>query len=837
MTAAAFAVAGAALGGAYAGNRARLTLAMLAIALGVALGFAVQTINRSALAEFTSGLAALSGDADFEVRGPRGGFDEALFAAIAGDQDVAVASPVVEVEARLPGRDEPLRVLGVDAFRAAAITPALVGTGGERLDTLRPDRIFVSPAAAAALGITGGDSLVVQSGTASRTLTVAGLLPGEAGVRFAVMDIAAVQDLFARPGSVTRIDVRLRPGADGSAARARLARALPAGVAIARPASAARATERMSRAYRVNLTVLALVALFTGGLLVFSTQALAVVRRRSQFALLRTLGLRRRRLTALVVAEGALIGVAGSVLGLAGGYAFAVFALRWFGGDLGAGYFRGVAPSAAFAPLDAALYTVLGVVAAMVGSLAPAFEAARAAPAAALKSGDDETAFARLRSPWPGVACVALAIAIVGLPPVDGLPLFGYAAIALLLIGTLALLPRIATMLLARVPRPASPPASLALDQLRGASGRASVSLAAIVASVALMVSMAIMVASFRHSLDTWLARVLPADVYVRAGFAGDSAYFDTEMQRAISAVPGARRVEFLRIQRLLLDPEKPPVTLLARDVDPTDPLLHLPLVDDALHVPDGAPPPLYASEAMADLYGYAPGARVDVPIGGRNVSFTVAGLWRDYARQTGAIAIDRARYVALTGDTTANDAALWLMPGADLDALRRELEARAGGADRVTIATPGDIRAASLAVFDRTFAVTYALEAAAVVIGLVALSSTFGALTLARRREFGMLRHLGMTRRQIGAMIACEGAAVSVVGLVVGLALGFLISLVLIHVVNRQSFHWGMSLHVPWVALVVLAIVLLLLATVTAVASARHAMSTDAVRAVKDDW
>ena len=169
MTAAAFAVAGAALGGAYAGNRARLTLAMLAIALGVALGFAVQTINRSALAEFTSGLAALSGDADFEVRGPRGGFDEALFAAIAGDQDVAVASPVVEVEARLPGRDEPLRVLGVDAFRAAAITPALVGTGGDRLDTLRPDRIFVSPAAAAALGIAGGDSLVVQSGTASRT--------------------------------------------------------------------------------------------------------------------------------------------------------------------------------------------------------------------------------------------------------------------------------------------------------------------------------------------------------------------------------------------------------------------------------------------------------------------------------------------------------------------------------------------------------------------------------------------------------------------------------------------------------------------------------------------
>ena len=158
----------------------------------------------------------------------------------------------------------------------------------------------------------------------------------------------------------------------------------------------------MSRAYRVNLSVLALVALFTGGLLVFSTQALAVVRRRAQFALVRTLGVRRRRLTALVVAEGAALGVAGSAIGLAGGYAFAVVALRWFGADLGAGYFRGVAPSASFDPFDAALFGLLGIVAAILGSIAPALEAARAVPAAALKAGDEESAFARLRSPWPG---------------------------------------------------------------------------------------------------------------------------------------------------------------------------------------------------------------------------------------------------------------------------------------------------------------------------------------------------------------------------------------------------------------------------------------------------
>jgi putative ABC transport system permease protein len=154
-----------------------------------------------------------------------------------------------------------------------------------------------------------------------------------------------------------------------------------------------------------------------------------------------------------------------------------------------------------------------------------------------------------------------------------------------------------------------------------------------------------------------------------------------------------------------------------------------------------------------------------------------------------------------------------------------------------VSFATPGDIRSRSLAVFDRTFAVTYALEAAAVGIGLVALSATFGALTLGRRREFGVLRHLGMTRRQVGAMLACEGALVSAVGLVAGLVPGFVISLILIYVVNRQSFHWGMTLDVPWLALAALSAALLVLATLTAVVSSRRAMAEGAVRAVKEDW
>jgi putative ABC transport system permease protein len=348
---------------------------------------------------------------------------------------------------------------------------------------------------------------------------------------------------------------------------------------------------------------------------------------------------------------------------------------------------------------------------------------------------------------------------------------------------------------------------------------------------------MAIMVASFRHSLDAWLVSVLPADLYVRAGTAGDSAFFSADDQRKFAGLAGVRRVEFLRVQNLLVDPAKPRVALLARDLPADDPARALPLVVQGPARVAGDPPPVWVSEAMVDLYGYNAGRQITLPLAGRDVAFTVAGIWRDYARQQGSIVMDRAIYAQLTGDTTASDAALTLDADARIDDVRREIEARAGAGGALAFAVPGDIRSASLRIFDRTFAVTYALEAAAVALGLVGLSSSFGALVFARRREFGMLRHLGLTRRQIAAMLATEGLVVSGIGLVVGLALGWLMSLILIFVVNRQSFHWSMDLRVPWGALLALAVTLLVLATATTLVSARSAMSGNVVRAVKEDW
>jgi putative ABC transport system permease protein len=819
-------------------NRGRVLVAVLAIALGVALGYAIQLINRSAIGEFTHALQTFAGQADLTVRGPRAGFDEALYPRIAELPEVAAASPMVEVQATVVGEQDPLRIVGIDIFRAAQVQPLLLPEGRQRLDVLRDDTVFLSGAASEWLGAKIGSSITLQVGLQAVKLRAAGSLPpGATRARLGVMDIGAAQWRLGRLGQLTRIDVKLRPGVSVEAGQAALQPLLPAGLVVERPEAGVRTTTNMTRAYRVNLNVLALVALFTGGLLVFSTQALSVVRRRAQLALLRVVGVTRRGLVGLLLLEGALVGVAGAIVGLLLGYVIAALVLQFVGADLGAGQFRGLVATPRVEPVGLAIFFLLGVAAAVLGSLFPALEAARSAPARALKAGDDVRVFARLGAAWPGVTVVLVGGCLTQLPPVAELPLFGYVAIALLLVGTIMLMPRAMTLLLRLLPPLGPPPVALAQAQLVNAPGPATTSLAAIVAAVSLTVSMAIMVASFRQSVEHWLDQVLPADLYVRAGGLGDTVYLSPQDQQRIRALPGVQRAQFLRTQQVVLDPARAPITVIVRDIDPTHPGDVLPLVGDTAAVSGSAAPAAWISEPLVDVFGKRVGQVIELPLGGKLVRFTVAGVWRDYARQNGAVVIERDAYVRATGDRTVTDAGLWLQPGTDVRALGERLRATMPGGERLDIAQPAEIRALSLRIFDRSFAATYALEAAAIVIGLFGLSSSLASRVLARRRELGMLRHLGMTRGQVTAMLTAEGVLTSCVGLVVGLALGWAISLVLIHVVNRQSFHWGMTLHVPWLGLLGFGALMLALATLAAAWTSRHATRGDLVRSVREDW
>ena len=839
----------------------RNAAAVIAVMLGVALAFSVQLINASALSEFSQAVRTVNGQPDLELRAVGGGFDEAVYARVANHPQVTLASPVLEVATygvAGNGQRAALRVVGVDALVVAALAPALMPVPkaqADRLSLFAPGAVFLNAAARQALP---GDGLRLQSGLQLLDVQVQGSVSA-GGAALAVMDIGAAQALFGRSGQLSRIDLRLRAGTDHRAFLSTLQ--LPAGITATEPGDDAQRVSNLSRAYRVNLTVLALVALFTGAFLVFSVLSLSVAKRAQQFALLGVLGLTGRERLRLVLWESAVLGTLGSVAGIALGTALAATALRVLGGDLGGGYFSGVAPSLQWDAGAALVYGLLGVAAALVGGWWPARAAQKLPPAQTLKG---------LGAPPAGGTPYRLSLALVtagGLlalsPPVFGIALGAYLSVALLLVGGISALPWLIALLYDRiaplVTRRLLP--MLAVERARRVRGSAAVAVSGVVASLSLAVALTVMVASFRDSVTHWLDVVLPADLYVRTAAstaASDAVFFTPVFVQELAQLPGVVRTSTLRVTQLLLDPNQPAVALIARDLQ--DPAGSLPLVDKPLPVPAGQVA-IYVSEPMVALYGARPGstfnqlskafealaqtdqARAAINSGANQARpiFFVAGVWRDYARQFGAVAMDQRDFQALTGDRRVNDLALWLAPGTSdaqlQQAVRALAQARSGAGELIEFASSKQIRATSLRIFDRSFAVTYWLQGVAIAIGLFGVAASFSAQVLARRKEFGLLAHLGLRRRQILAVVAGEGAAWTLTGAVAGLGLGLLVAVVLVHVVNPQSFHWSMDLVLPWLRLLGLCAAVVAAGTVTAWLAGRAAAGQDAVLAVKEDW
>lgn len=858
----------------------RNAAAVVSVMLGVALAFSVHLINASALDEFSQAVRSVGGQPDLELRSADSteGVPLELWGRLQRDPDIALASPVLEISTyALPASSttstnssaEPkrtlLRVIGIDPLQVAAMAPDLLprpdkAEGADRLSFFAPDTVFLNPLARQSLG---GNTLQLQIGLRMQAVRVAGSVAA-GGAALAVMDIAAVQDLFGLGERITRVDLRLRAGVDRKALVQRLQSEAdwPAGATLREPGDAVTRISNLSRAYRVNLTVLALVALFTGGFLVFSVLALSVTRRSQQFALLAVLGLTGRQRLQLVLWEAAALGAFGSALGLLLGTALAALALRLLGGDLGGGYFSGATPALQWSPWAALVFGALGTAAALLGAWGPARLAQALPPAQNLKGlGHSQGGGSGVR--W-GVALLAAGGLLALLPPVWDMPLAAYLSVAALLLGGIVSLPALVSVVLNRV-------APLLADQLlpllaveraRRVRESATVAVSGVVAALSLAVALTVMVASFRGSVMDWLDQVLPADLYLRTATSStalDTAYLDPAFVDQAGALPGVARATTQRIRNLSLDSAKPAVALIARPLrDPQSSQLNLPLVGGVAKVPQGSIA-IYVSEAMVDLYG----ARIGEPFPALSLAlkpnqalapaeyaqaapFFVAGIWRDYARQSGAITLDRADYLHWTRDTRVNDMAFWLEEGASPEALQSAMRSLA---DRLA-GTPGgeagrllefgsarEIRATSLKIFDRSFAVTYWLQAVAIAIGLFGVAASFSAQVLARRKEFGLLVHLGLTRRQILRVVAMEGAAWTSLGALAGIALGLAVAVVLVHVVNPQSFHWTMELALPWGRLAALGAAVIAAGTLTAWLSGRAAAGRDAVMAVKEDW
>jgi putative ABC transport system permease protein len=823
--------------GEWRAHPVRALVAILAIALGVALGFGIHLVNSAAFNEFSAAARSLSGSADLQARAVAGSMNEQLYPQLANLPEVDIASPVLELDLPVPRHRSALKLLGIDSFAAATITPDLLGVpeSDRPFDALIHDTVFLSPAAMQWLSLKSGDTLQVLSGTREVKLRVAGsLLQARAGQRLAVMDIGSAQWKLDRVGQISRVDLKLVAGVDRVEFRKKLQAQFADTLVVNEADDQDQRSASMSRAYRVNLNVLALVALFTGAFLVFSTQALSVLRRRPQLVLLRTLGVTRHQLIRQILVEGTTLGVLGALLGIALGFALASAALSLLGGDLGGGYFPGVQPRVHFSPAAAVVFFITGAGVALLGSITPALEAARAQPAAALKAGSEDLALAPLSTPWPALIALILGAVCTQLPPLSGLPIFGYLAIVLLLIGSIALMPRSAAWLFSRLStRWRGVSGSLALTRLANAPNQAAIALGGVLASFSLMVAMAIMVSSFRVSVDDWLQQLLSADMYVRVAGGHESARLTQREQEAIATLPAVGRAERTRWLYLSLDATRPNVALIARSINADEPEQVLPMVGESLKQVNQ---PVWISEAMVDLYGWQLGQTVSLPFAGKLHAFTVAGVWRDYARQTGALQIKLSDYRHLSGDQEVSDMSLWLARDNDIAALRSQLEALPFSAS-LEFAEPNEIRAISLRIFDRSFAITYLLEGVAIVIGLFGVAATFSSQVLSRAKEFGMLRHLGITRRQILLLLAGEGALLATLAIIAGFVVGTMISLILVFIVNPQSFHWTMQLHLPWGLLASVAIAMLVSAALTALLSGRMAVAGSAVRAVREDW
>ncbi len=860
--------------------------AVVAVMLGVALAFAVHLINASALNEFSSAVRSVNGQPDLELHSSNGQLDEALYTRVAQHPNVALASPVLEVQTYALdtlGVRKPLRIVGVDALVVAGVAPALMPVpntqtvGDVRFAVFSPTAAFLNSAANALLP--GVQRMTILRGMGTLPLDVAGSVAAT-GSALAVMDIGAVQDIFGLQGRLSRIDLRLAPGTYPAAVLQSLE--LPSVVMAQKPGDATERVSNLSRAYRVNMTVLALVALFTGAFLVFSVLSLSVAKRAQQFALLGVLGLTARERLRLVLAEAAILGLLGSAAGIALATTLAAIALKLLGGDLGGGYFSGVTPPLQWNGWAALAYAALGTAAALVGAWWPARAAADLPLAQTLKGLG--AAATRGRSFLFALFLVAVGVLLTLAPPVYDIPVAAYLSVGLLLVGGIGLLPWLVALAYDRIAPWVAHRALpvLAVERARRMRETAAVAVSGVVAALSLAVALTVMVASFRSSVMQWLDVALPAPLYVRAAGSAAAAQvmnFPPDLVQQIRQVPGVERVEGLRIQNLQLASSQPSVALIARWID--DPAKTFPLVSGPASAAPSVPPDavaLYVSEAMVDLYQARLGyefplmlTRTSTPdqakapvntakaasfsIANSNplkasASYYVAGVWRDYARQFGAIAIDQRSYARITGDLRVNDLAIWLQAGVASSTVKQavrsvimaHVEQPENGSPMdvnqlIEFASADEIRAVSLTIFDRSFAVTYWLQAVAIAIGLFGVAASFSAQVLARRKEFGLLTHLGLTRKQILSVVAAEGTAWTAIGSIAGCVLGLVVAAVLVHVVNPQSFHWTMDMHIPWLRLAALCVAVVVAGTVTAWLAGRAAAGQDAVMAVKEDW
>jgi putative ABC transport system permease protein len=833
----------------------RVVLAIVAVMLGVALAYGVHLLNGAALTEFARAARGVEGQPDLVLRAATGPLTDADLAEVLNRPEVTAANPVVEGQALWPGqngrdgRGLNLRLIGVDPLAllasashgrplAAELIPQL--DSGSAPAELLAHRSLHLNAAARALLAPGQMTLTLRIAQPGRTepvdieFAIGGRIAAD-NTPLGVLDIADAQQALGRLGTLNRIDLQLAAGTDAAA----WAATLPPRWRAAPPADAGERLADFTRAYRVNLGLLALMALFTGSFLVYAVLSLATAQRLPQWALVGVLGLSARMRWRLILTEGLVIGLIGTALGLALGIGLAAGALKLLGSDLG---LHGAATSSAELLwrqpllLPTLAYAGLGLAAALVAALAPALTVRRIAPALVLKGLGLPAG--RTLPAWVGLGLLVLGAALAWLPVWHGTPVAAYLAMFLLLMGGLALVPALVRGLTAALARlPAGPLLLLARERSRDQAAEARRSLSGVLVALALAVAMTVMIGSFRESLMRWLDDALPADLYVRSslrGADGMPAPLPPVFLDAAARLPGVSRATPQRSTRARLAPGADAISLTARPLDSGS----LPVLERWQGAAEAGTRPAWVNEAGRDQGGLKPGRvfTAELVDSGRRVRLQVQGVLRDYSRQAPALWLSLDDYRAASGDEAVTELGLSLAPGRSLDEVAAAMRRAAAQPGDIDTAAAGELRALSLQIFDRSFAITVWLQAVALAVGLFGVIASQSAQALARKREFGLLRHLGLSRGALLRLLWIEAGLVGGAGALAGLGLGLGLSAVLVYVVNPQSFHWSMEMHLPLLRLTVLVGLAFAAAVGASVLAGRRALHTDAVRAVRED-
>jgi len=828
-------------------------LTVFAVTLGVAVVLAIDLAGAAATGSFHASMETLGGDNNLEVVAS-GGVPETVVGTIATLPYSIRISARIEDSAVIRDTKQTVPLIGLDLVEEGSSDRggAILGSGSsETLSSSQdaiehlenPDSIWVC----ASLAKRPGDAVRLLINDRVREFTVRGVYPDSNGSECAiVMDLAAAQRALNRFGRVDRILLKTPevPGLEQWQQRVRAA--LPAGVEVRPQGTGTNENRRMLAAFRWNLRLLSYIALIVGAFLIYNTISVSVVRRRPETGIVRALGASRRAVLVAFLGEAAFFGLAGAALGLPVGRVMASGAVKLMAATVESLYVSSRPGSIELSAWSVLLAFAVGVGVAIVSALSPAREASLVSPVEAMARGRREYA-ARVdksRDLWFALILGILAVAATRVPAIEGKPVFGYLAAVLLVVASALAIPAFTDAFISLFSRwlgkTLGVEALLAAQSLSASLRRTSVLVGALSTAIAMMTAVGIMVGSFRETVLIWMNDRLPADLYLRP--AGEPApdrhpTVSLELADKISQLPGIAGVDRLRAYEISYDGM--PATLASVDLSalrsdhqsnffsgrPTEQVLSQIRNADAVVV----------SEPFTYKHRVRAGDSITLALGIARPSFRIADVYYDYGSERGSILMDRQTMLRYLPDPAPSNLAIYVAPEASAETVREEITEAAAGY-RVLLFSNRDLRAEAIRIFDRTFAITYALEAVAVIVAVMGIAGALLALVIDRRREIGLLRFLGAAAGQVRKQILVEAGLLGLLANIAGLALGFALSLILIYVINKQSFGWTIRFHWP-VAVLLFAIGMVYVATVLAgLYPAQVAVRLDPIEAVREE-